>query len=404
MIPGKQKTRFIFALAMLASSHVSAAPQPLTFAGIGFIQTGQLAAEAFPHAQRFLTRTEFSEPFYRQIYSVIRGHEVSTEFTLTDSQASMARGTTQSLALAIEAEDLVINRLSAEEYSARYVVDAVIVLFDFSGQNFLSAYPLRVAQTTSFTGYPSERELSTFTARLFNGTNVPEKKSDNQELPQSLIIRKFTEGLERVQIRETYQFSIQVTDIELSQNAEAYLRQNKKAKALFEQRFANTFTTLMAEKIGVPVLPYLKGEVIDRKMALSFEEIGLIGLAMPEPTFEVHLRMRGFGTKLIDRSAHVERYAFITGVGLDIVDAAFEDLLLSRNYQLGIPKNFTKEMFINESYWHMESLASLLSGILDQFVVPDRAWLEAHMPKAPPYQALVGEIETVNQNVFNVLK
>ena len=404
MIPGKQKTRFILALAMLASSHVSAAPQPLTFAGIGFIQTGQLAAEAFPHAQRFLTRTEFSEPFYRQLYSVIRGHEASTEFTLTDSQASMARGTTQSLALAIEAEDLVINRLSAEEYSARYVVDAVIVLFDFSGQNFLSAYPLRVAQTTSFTGYPSERELSTFTARLFNGTNPPEKQSDNQELPQSLIVRKFTEGLERVQIRETYQFSIQVTDIELSQNAETYLRKNKKTKALFEQRLANTFTTLMAEKIGVPVLPYLKGEVIDRKMALSFEEIGLIGLAMPEPSFEVHLRMRGFGTKLIDQSEHVERYAFITGVGLDIVDAAFEDLLMSRNYQLGIPKNFTEEMLINEPYWHMESLASLLSGILDQFVVPDRAWLEAHMPKGPPYQALVGEIETVNQNVFNVLK
>lgn len=392
----------IIALLCLASAAQGRLEQ-LNFAGVGFVQTAQLASEAFPHAQRFTTRNEFSEPFYRQVYSVVQANSDLDGFTLTAGQASLARGATRSLALAIEAERLVINRLSAQEYSARYVVDAVILLFDFQGQNFLSAYPLRLAQTTSFDGYPSETDLFDFTASLFNGNlDRPDVTGDSGSA--SLIVRKFEEALRRFTVRDSYQFSIQVTDIELSSNAIQYLHENKQDEAIFIQWLASTFTAMLGEKVGIPVLPFVKGEIIDRKIAVSFEETGLIGLEIPKPSFEVRLRMRGFGTKLLEKSEHVNRYSFITGLGVDIVDATFEDLLISRNYQLGIPKNFTQDMYLNEAYWHTESLASLIDGILQQFVVPDRDWLQAHVPKAPTYKVLVDEITSVNQNVFNALK
>jgi hypothetical protein len=398
----RHATRRLAALATVVliffsqPSSVAYAQDDAHFAGIGFVQTTASAIEQMKYARSYVTRTEQSQAFFDAIYSGIGSVVMKNGARIETGPASLATNNVISIALAFESEELIINKLADEEFSARYTLDAPIIVFDVSKQSIMASYPLRLASTTSFSHFPSEDELTEFVRSLYI---VAGGDSTN-----ALVVREFLQALSVLELKEAYGFSIQVTDVFFSESARAYMQSNEIDSNFFQQQIASTFASILSTDLNIPVLPFLKGDAIERRIALNFFESGVLDLELPRATFAVKLTLRGLGTKLLQESSLTKSYSFGSGLTVQIVDAAFNQVISERSYQLGIPKSFTKNMIVNERYWHKESLAALMSGILSQYSDYDKSWAKEHVVDDVPDRELVTEAQAVNNNVLSKLR
>lgn len=380
--------------SVFLSGHLFA-QNPVRFAGIGFVQSTSLANENLIHAGRFGSRTELSSPFFDRVSEEITSISLGDGRSVVSGLASLANNESISLALTFESEEVVINRLSENEYTLKYTLDAPVVVFDVIKQTVLTSYPVRLAATNSYKQEPSFKDIEEFINTLYLGINGDAR--------DSLVISGFFDALEILEIQQSYGFYIQIKEITLSENAESYFQKHNIDKDFYMQKIASAFGSILNTELSVPVLPYIKGDAIARKISLNFEETGLIDLEIPEATFSIDLGIRGFGTKLIQESDLVQRYAFVVGLTIEIIDEGFATNVTSRSYQLGIPKNFTKAMLMDEVYWHNEAMLSLMSGIVKQFSSYDRKWAREHVAGEYSDRDLRIEFQNVMSDVFEQL-
>lgn len=383
----------IFSSAAM-SAH-SFAQDAVRFAGIGFVQSTRVANENLIHAGRFGTRSELSSPFFDRVSEEITNVVLGDGQSIVLGLASLASNESTSLALTFESEEVVINRLSEKEYTLKYTLDAPVVVFDVIKQTVLTSYPVRLAATNSYEYEPTPQDIEKFTNSLYLGSSGDAR--------DSLVINSFLDALKILEIQQSYGFNIQVKDITLSENAELYFQKHNIDKDFYRQKIASAFGSILNTELSVPVLPYIKGDAIARRISLNFEETGLIDLEIPEATFSIDLGLRGFGTKLIQESGLVQRYAFVVGLTVEVVDEGFATSVTSRSYQLGIPKNFTKAMLVNEVYWHNEAMLALMSGVVKQFSSYDRKWAREHVAGEYSDRDLRKEFENVMSDVFEQL-
>ncbi len=372
------------------------AQQSVNFAGVGFVQTSSTARDNLVHASRFVTRSPLSAPFIDRVF------EKTSSTTLQDGRkielglASLANRETISLALTFESEEVVLNRLSDNEYSARYALDAQIIVFDIVKQTVLASFPIRLASTTSFDHDPSAEEIELFVNQMYLG--------EEGDVSESMIVNEYVNSLAVLDIKQAYAFSIQVKEIRFSDNAKAYLAKNRISEDFYSQKMASMFSSLLNTELNVPVLPYVKGDALARKISLNFEETGLLSLDIPDATFNVNLVMKGFGTKLLQESALAKRYSFGVGLEVEYIDVGFGTVIARHSYQLGIPKNFTNIMQIDETYWHNESLAALMYGVISQYPAYDKKWAREHVSGEYSGREIKKDFEKIMNDIIKQLQ
>jgi hypothetical protein len=387
----------VFSTALIMSMIGSVnAQQSVNFAGLGFVQTSRAAKDNLVHASRFVTKSPISAPFIEKIY------EKASSTTLKDGRkievglASLANSETISLALTFESEEIVLNHLSENEYSVRYVLDAPIIAYDIVKQAVLASYPIRLASTTSFDHEPSAEEIELFVNQMYLGVEG--------DASESMLVKEFEKSLALLDIKQAHGFSIQVKEVSFSDNAKAYLAKNGISEDFYSQKMASIFSSLLSTELNVPVLPYIRGDALARKISLNFEETGLLSLDIPDATFNVNLGLMGFGTKLLQESALVKRYSFGVGLEVEYIDGGFNSVIARHSYQLGIPKNFTNIMELNETYWHNESLAALVHGVIGQYSAYDRKWAEEHISGEYSDREIKKDFEKIMNDVIGQLQ
>ena len=374
----------------------SLAQAAVRFAGIGFVQSSVVARDNLIHAGRFGTKTDLSSPFFNRAYEEISQLELNDGRRIELGLASLSNNETTSLALTFESEEVVINRLTDDEYALKYTLDAPVVVFDVVKQSVLTSYPVRLAATNSYDHEPTTTDIENFTNTLFLGSSG--------DASDSLVIDSFLDAITVLEIQENYGFSIQVENIELTENAELYFKKHDIDKDFYKQKIASAIGSIINTEQGVPVLPYVKRDALARKISLNFEETGVISLETPEATFSINLGLRGFGTKVIQESQLAKRYAFGVGLSVEIVDNSFESKVTSRAYQQGIPKNFTKTMLVDEVYWHSEAMLALINGVVKQLSSYDSEWAKEHVSGEYSDRELRKEYGNVIKDVFEQLR
>jgi len=384
----------LFTICILLSSLAKASN--IYFAGVGFVSTTVSAQNSLLFSTKFEERNSLTEPFFSRLYSEIEGFTLGNGDIVSTGLASLKTNNDVTLALTFESEELVINKIADNEYTLKYTLDAPILIYDVSKQSVLSSQPIRLAITDISDHYPSDDELIDFTSSVFLGLD--------RNIENSLLLNEFFRILEDIEIKNSYAFSIQVTDVSFSDNASNYLSKHSIDPDYYSQKLASTFSSILSTELGVPVLPFIKGDTIGRKVALRFRETGVMSLEIPEPTFSIELLHRGFATKLLEESKSAQRYTFGTGLNVKVQNNIFQEILFDRSFQLGIPKNFTKQMQIQESYWHSESIAALIAGVINQFNEYDRSWVKEHISGKYNDKDVKSEFELIRNGVLANLR
>ncbi|MBT5104847.1 MAG: hypothetical protein HOM20_01520, partial [Porticoccaceae bacterium] len=199
-------------------------------------------------------------------------------------------------------------------------------------------------------------------------------------------------------------WNIKVRDVAQTANAEKYLEKYDVDNAAFNTRVASQFSAAMSKRLGIPVLPYTKGQAVGSAMAMRFENADAVQLQLPPADYYVDLKVLGFNKKIMKETANMIYPSFIAGLRVSIGDLGFDELLFSEKAQSGRVLKLSKKLEVNEWNELKNSLTVLSDEFCAQLAKPDKKWFKEKMFSQKSYRTIVKISKTLEKDIFDNLR
>lgn len=302
-------------------------------------------------------------------------------------------GNALSVALAITEEQFQAEKTGSGYYAVKATTFGQIVLFDFTEKRIISTVPF----ITSYTDSPKKID-ATYKRQIYKTVYYDQSKKIN-------LINEFSSRLANVNFEKPFNsWNIKVRSVAHTANAEKYLVKNKVDKESFNTRVASQFSAAMSKRLGIPVLPYTKGQAIGGAMAMRFENADAVQFELPPADYFVDLKLLGFNKKIMKETDNLIYPSFIAGLRVSIGDLGFDELLYSEKAQSGRVLKLSKKLQVNEWNELKNSLTVLSDEFCAQLAKPDKKWFKEKMFSKKSFKKIQKLSKSLDREIFEKLR
>ena len=321
------------------------------FAGLSYIGNESSMATASPFGSAIINDPVELTKYNKLLKSALDNSKGKGVNYLTELGSSKS-GNALSIAFAITEEQFQAEKTGRGYYAVKATTFAQIVLFDFTDKKIISTVPV----ITSYTDSPSALSAD-YKNNIYQTIYFDQSKKIS-------LINAFVARLGDVNFNKPFNnWNIKVRNVTSTSVTDEYLARYDVNPEVFKTRVASQFASAMSKRLGIPILPYTKGQTISGAMAMRFANTDAVQLKLPPADYYVDLKVLGFKKKIMKETEKVIYPSFIAGLRVSIGDIGFGELLFSEKAQLGRVLKLSKTLEVNE--WN--EFNNSLTVLSDQF-------------------------------------
>ena len=271
-----------------------------------------------------------------------------------------------SVACALVQENVEIQQIN-NKYMVVALLQANVLGFNRESKTIVASYPLRMRITRTRDKEPTPADIQAIILEAYTSTTA----ADN-------LIDHWLTKLENARFKYGGTKYLRITDITVTSEAEAVLKEAGVNLKAFENKTANLLEGELADKAGVPIVPNSEGEV-GAQMSLRFDNAESLMLQLPEADYGIKFLVRGFATTTTEGPGSITDIYRTKGtltVSLPVTGKVYMD---EQVYDTQFVR-YAKGSGILFNKWEQfnKSLQNLMSELSRQLVNPDDEWLKDH--------------------------
>lgn len=362
------------------------------FAGLAYIGNASNMGVAAPYASSIINSPATLAKYNSLLQSAV-GKVNIEDVSFLSGLGNSKSGNALSIALAITEEQFQAEKTGSGYFAVKATTFGQIVLFDFTEKRIISTVPF----VTSYTDSPKKID-ATYKRQIYKTVYYDQSKKIN-------LINEFSSRLADVNFDKPFNsWNIKVRSVAQTANAEKYLVKYKVDKEAFNTRVASQFSAAMSKRLGIPVLPYTKGQAIGGAMAMRFENADAVQFELPPADYFVDLKLLGFNKKIMKETDNLIYPSFIAGLRVSIGDLGFDELLYSEKAQSGRVLKLPKKLQVNEWNELKNSLTVLSDEFCAQLAKPNKKWFKEKMFSKKSFKKIQKISKSLDREIFEKLR
>ena len=365
---------------------------PVYFAGLSYIGDAADMESAAPFASSVINDPERLSGYNKLLISSVT--EVPLEgVNIVAGLGDVRSGNALTIALAIVEEQFQAEDTGNGYYAVKATTFGQIVLFDFIEKKVVSTIPF----ITSYTDSPKEISAD-YKQQIYKTVYFDQSKKIN-------LINEFVSKLSDVNFEKPFDsWNIKVRNVSFMPFAEKKIKQYGANPKTLDTRVANQFSAAMSKQLGIPVLPYSKGQAIGGAMAMRFENVEALQLELPPANYYVDLTLLGFSKKIMKETAKVVIPSYIAGMRVSIGDIDFDELVFSEKAQSGRILKLSKKLKVNDWNEFKNSLTVLSDEFCMQLAKPDKKWFKEKIFTKQSFRNFKKSTTELEKDIFKKLR
>lgn len=377
----------VLGLLLILVPSVAVAKPSVHFAGFAYAGPYAGIATSFPYTAELDPPTgASSSPFDARLRAIL-SQQSFPGFTLNfTSLGNSADSDSLAMALVLNNESVSVERIQDNLYKLLVTLDAQALFFDAKQMQIIASYPFGLDYVDALSVPPTKEYIASVIRKIYLGGASAD------------LFTQFGHVLSGIELKPRYGNTIQVTDVQISNEALQMMPTAMQGNVGAAQALlATQFADYLSKNADVPVLPYAKGYAVGNKIATSFADGEVFNLAIPTPDYSITLGIRGFKKVLYGSNAGGSSWIYGAFASFKVTEP-----LSNRVYMNVLAKNGAVKIIpasqSSVADWpaYNDSLDGLMDQITQQFAVPDQAWIKDH----------TGDDQNVTQfhNVMEILK
>lgn len=268
------------------------------------------------------------------------------------------------VAFLIDWENIAYEKIDT---STKIVADlhGQILVFDFDTKKALAAFPVAMQIIDVVDGQQTDLHAYNLIRRLFFGS------------PEGGLLDAFSTRYSTLDIRRSYGNYVGVVDVTLEENALDFLMLNNESVEQYSTKIADQFGKRLSTNLGIPYVPYTKGQAIGGKMVARFSSGAEYQFELPKPDYQIHLTLRGFKKALLDSNSILSAWAYGSYMKVKMTNFDQSHTYLEIPVKYGAVKKVPRTTDqIDDWTIYQESVFSLIDQTTQQLDKPSRKWLD----------------------------
>ena len=189
------------------------------------------------------------------------------------------------------------------------------------------------------------------------------------------ILKMSLKRIADVRIKETIGNYLGVSHIEFTKNSKRDALNSLDIDSI-RTSIAQEFEGLLSVNNQVPLVPYTKGEIIGKDMAVRFSDRDQMTFSLPDTDYDISILVRG-----VDFKATKHHYGYTVKITISASDDLHPKLvMLNLSKSIWILKRGSGDVEDELSQWlvYKEVLSILLNELTHQINNTDKTWLKKH--------------------------
>jgi hypothetical protein len=358
---------FIVALIVLMFPFAVSAQENLVlhYAGVALSGEAKDSNVAFPNTQALMKETAGKDG-PSLLDNALNQHLDGVQFdglTLSTDSGNLDKGDSLSLAFVTTWENVAQERVR-DKYKVTFDLRAEALVFDFHTMKVIAAYPfgMQVRDVSSEAPTPSAIRAA------FSNMYLD---------PQHSIFDVFVKTLQTAHIKRSYGAYAQVVDVSFEPKALDVMASVGADPERTKDFVATSFESSLTQNASIPILPYIKGQAIGRKMTARFSNGKVYNLTLPDPDFRITITVNGFKKVSVDENSLETAFAYANYMKVNISTPLREAPYLNGDFKFAVPKTVPKTVGQTDDWAaYQESILSFMDGLTKQFSSLDSGWLD----------------------------
>jgi hypothetical protein len=354
------KSFLLFFLALLQLNPAIASDKPsLSWAGFAFLGDFDQRDIRYPYTSEIALESKNQQSSIdKTIFTLVRGFN-SEKFQLDTSMAKNSDSLSAGLGIAYED---IYKIKTGSKYKVSYEIGLNFIVFDFQERKIIAIYPMKFLRNEIYNKEPTKEDHKKIFKNLYTGNEFN-------------ILEKSLKRISNVQIKEAMGNYLGVSHIEFTKNSKEDVLNSLEIDSI-KTSIAQEFEGLLSVNNQVPLVPYTKGEIIGKDMAVRFSDRSQMTFALPDLDYNISILVRGFDFKV---TKHHYGYTIkITILASDDLHPKLVVLNLSKN--IWVLKRGSGNIEDESSQWivYKEALSILLQELTQQINNISKTWLKKH--------------------------
>lgn len=349
-----------------ADDFSSVRPQ-VYFAGFGFLGEHAFIQANYPHSYILAQNESGPSQIDRALSHGLRDLRPASIDLMLSELGELKQGKSLSVALVLDRETISSEIINGY-HKLLIEIGAQAMYFDFESMSIIGTFPINIEYVDAKKRPFTEDEISLIIKNIYLG-----------ELNVNLL-KTFYEHLSNVEIQPKYKNRLQVTDVVIEDKALSFLPAHYNSNPQNIKSFiAQSFSKYLSDNQKIAVLPYTKGHAIGNKMSGRFSNGDVFQLTVPEPDFEVQLRLRGFKKVKYNENATGTAWIYASFLGLTLTEPLSQKVYTNLNLKNGATKVIPAVQSASEDWPAFQhSLLLLFDSFTKEISSPSRKWADKH--------------------------
>lgn len=342
------------------------------FSGIAYLGNYSHIEQNYPYAMRLnrLKNTVANDVqpslLDRHFIESIKGIK-PLNFNMQFGLADLRKGQSIAMALALESES-VSTEVIGDKRKVIVEAAAQLFFFDYASMTLLANVPLNIAKN-----HVLQKDLN-YLAHL-----PPLFKS--LYLGNSGLLAQAADLIKTTSLDLANTIRFQLVQVSTSSKVQGFLPASLTTQR-FNQFVGQYFSSRLANKYQIAVLPFTKGYAVGNQMAGRFANGNVFNLTLPVPDYTFTIEIAD-----LKKAPFKGNLMYASRIGMSFTQKVSNTVYFDDLFQYAVPKLVTKTMTeIDDWPAYNDAIEVLIDELTTQLGKPDKSWFSSHSKELAVYK------------------
>lgn len=332
------------------------------FAGIAFTGDKAAAELSFPHSDALLSAAGEIGILNAALLADLE-HSPPANFKLRSDLANLD-GSTSAVAVAasIDRETVVVEQIG-ERYKVLVEIAANALFFDFREKVVLASRPVTLQRIDIADSEPDTARIRETVRHLLTS---PEADG---------FVVNLAEAIREAVLPQASSRRIQVSSVDLSEQAQLELTGEGRNAAVLQATLANELTKLLGDRQHISLLPYQKGQAIGGAMSARFADGRVYMLTIPAPDYSITVQVDNLKNKVAQETAVARNLLYGAYFTVSVIEPLSSRVYFSRALRQGSTRLVPlTQTHVDHAAAHYENLLVGFDAFAKAIDDPSSSW------------------------------
>ena len=229
------------------------------------------------------------------------------------------------------------------------------------------AYPISFGYVDNATHDPSQEEILTAVKKVYEGASG-----------KPGIFERFANRLVDATLPTQTTRYLQITSSSVASDVVSLLPDYLKASpAVYQTWFADLVGEAISTRVGVPIIPYIKGYAVGNVMSMQVMDGSVYNLTLPKPDYEIGVTFKGAKKVRYGDSGAGAAYIYGTYADVQLQEPLTETSYLNASFKNGEVKLVpVSQTYVDDFPAYYDSINGLFHKLADALAGNGNAWVK----------------------------